>query len=226
MTRWFYDFSKFVLWVFFRVGFGLTVHGREHIPTTGSFILASNHVSYLDPPLLGAACPRRLLFMARTTLFETPLLGAFMRAVGVIPLQRGEGDISAIREALRGLSRGEAVAIFPEGGRQLSGQLGHARRGIGLLAEASGVPVIPVVVQGTFEALPPASQPLRRTKIQVAFGAQIAYTAPTTQPPDMPAQERTGRAGGSLSSARERHEAIAAGVTQAWHRLREQFHGV
>ena len=60
MTWWFYDLSKFVLWLFFRAGFGLEVVGREHVPRSGAFLVASNHVSYLDPPLVGAACPRRL----------------------------------------------------------------------------------------------------------------------------------------------------------------------
>ena len=225
MTHWFYHFSKFVLWIFFRVGFSLSVHGREHIPKTGGFILASNHVSYLDPPLLGAACPRRLCFMARATLFEAPLLGAFMRGVGVMPLQRGESDVSAMREAVRRLRTGEAIAIFPEGGRQFSGQLGTARRGVGLLAEAAQVPVIPVVVKGTFEALPPTSGRLRRAKIQVAFGAQISYTAASTRPLHELALEPLSLASGPHSRARERHAQFAAKVTHAWHRLTEQLHG-
>jgi len=206
---WFYDFVRFLLRLFFRLGFGLEVRGREHVPRKGPFVLASNHFSYLDPPLLGAACPRRLGFMARTTLFRQPLLGLFMRGVHVIPLKRGEGDLEAIRESVRRLRCGEAVAIFPEGGRQVSGQLGHAKRGVGLLAVSAQVPVIPVLVQGTFEAWGPTATRLRRTKIRVAFGEAISYT--------------TASVPGSASS-RVQHEHLAEAVTRQWHRLQSSGH--
>jgi len=206
---WFYYVVRFLLWLIFRLGFGMEVRGRFHIPRRGGFLLASNHLSYLDPPLLGAACPRRLSFMAQTNLFDDALLGAFMRGVHVIPLQRGEGDVAAVREAVRRLRRGEAVAIFPEGGRQFSGKLGTAKGGVGLLAVMAHVPVIPVLVHGTFEALPPGSRRLKQAKIRVAFGPQIPYT--TTPVPTL--------------ASRERHDQLAAQVTQSWHRLAEQLHG-
>ncbi len=207
MIPWFYDFSKFVLWVYFRAGFRLEVQGREHLPADGPFVLAANHVSYFDPPALAAACPRGLRFMARADLFTHPLLGAFMWGVGVIPLQRGEGDVSALREAVRRLNHGEVVAIFPEGGRQCSGQLGQARRGVGLLAMTARTPVVPALIQGTFQALPPDARWPSKAKIRVAFGKPIPYTnAPLL-------------AGGTTVSARERHEALARAVTQAWRDL-------
>ena len=210
MTYWFYYAVRFLLWVIFRLGFGMDVRGRSHIPRRGGFLLASNHLSYLDPPLLGAACRRRLSFMAQLKLFNHPWLGAFMRGVHVIPLQRGEGDVAAIREAVRRLRRGEAVAIFPEGGRQFSGRLGTAKGGVGLLAELAQVPIIPVIVKGTFEALPPGERRLRRAKIRVAFGPRIPYT--TTPMP-------------TLAASRARHDQLAAQVTQQWHRLAEELNG-
>ena len=207
MIPWFYDFSKFTLWTYFRFGFGLEVRGREHVPARGAFILAANHVSYFDPPVLGAACPRRLHFMARASLFRHPLLGAFMRGVGVIPLERGEGDVGALREAVRRHRRGDVVAIFPEGGRQFSSRLGEARRGVGLLAMTARVPIVPALIQGTFQALPPHARRPVRAKIRVAFGGPIPYTKPP-----LPAD-------GTITSARERHEALARAVTQAWRDL-------
>ena len=205
-----YAVSKFILWLFFRLGFGLEVTGAHHVPRTGSFVLASNHVSYLDPPLLGAACPRRLRFMARASLFSHWLLGAFMRSVGVMPLQRGQNDLPGLRLAIQMLRNGEAVAIFPEGGRQFSGRLGTAKGGVGLLAVMAKVPIIPVVVRGTFEALPPGSRRVKRAKIRVAFGPQIPYT--TSPVPTL--------------AARERHDQLAAQVTHAWHQLAEHLtHG-
>ena len=209
MTHWFYGFCKIVLWIFFRVRYGLQVRGQDQVPARGAFILASNHISYLDPPLLGAACGRRLSFMARTSLFGHVFLGAFLRAVHVIPLRRGEGDLSAIREAVRRLQRGEAVAIFPEGGRQLSGALGSAKRGVGLLAATARVPIVPAVVSGTDEALPPGAKGLRRAKIRVAFGLAIPYTMALALSHGTP--------------ARDHHQALADAVSREWRRLGESL---
>lgn len=216
MKYWFYYIVRFWLEVIFRFWFGMEVRGRSHIPRRGGFLLASNHLSYLDPPLLGAACTRRLSFMAQAKLFDHAWLGAFMRGVHVIPLQRGEGDVSAIREAVRRLRCGEAIAIFPEGGRQFSGVMGAAKGGVGLLAELARVPIVPVVVRGTFEALPPGSRRLKPAKIRVAFGPQIPYT--TSPVPTLGSEE--GRA------SRVRHDQLAAQVTREWHRLAAQLtHG-
>jgi len=214
MKYWFYTFVKAVLWVFFRLGFGLEVRGQEHVPQQGSFIVASNHVSYLDPPVIGVACPRRLSFLARSTLFQHPLLGAFLRGIHAIPLRREEGDLGAVRAAVLRLTRGEPVAIFPEGRRQFSGRLGTAKRGVGLLAEAARVPVIPAVVRGTFEALPPGSRRLARAKIRVAFGPPIPYTT-----------DLASTAGPSGRSARSRHQQLADALTQQWCRMLEQNDG-
>ena len=217
MTYWFYDLAKFVLWLLFRLGFGLEVRGHEHIPTHGAFVLASNHTSYLDPPVLGAACPRRLGFMARADLFQHLFLGTLLRGLHVIPLQRGEHDLGAIREAVRRLHRGEAVAIFPEGGRQASGRLGSAKRGVGLLAAAAEVPVIPTLVTGTFEALPPHARALRRAKIRVAFGPAIAYTDASASPVG------SGTSAVTLAlPTRSHHERLADAVTRQWHALAAQ----
>ena len=216
--RWLgYDVTKLLCWLFFTCRFGLRVVGRERVPARGPFILASNHISYLDPPLVGVACPRRLRFMARADLYGSRRLAAFLNGVRVISLKRDEPDLRAVREALACLRRGEPVAIFPEGGRQLSGTLGEARRGVGLLALAAQVPIIPVFVQGTFQALPPGATELQSAKIRVAFGEPIPYT---DEPPSLQERRRAGAAG------KERQEALAGAVTRQWRRLREQLERV
>ncbi len=206
MRYWCYDVVKLILWLVFRLRFGLEVTGQEHVPKTGAFVMASNHVSFLDPPVVGVACPRRLRFMARSDLFQRVPLGAFLRGVRVMPLKRGEADIGAVREACARLQEGEAVAIFPEGTRQLSGKLGRAKRGVGLLAEMAKVPIVPTFVQGTFQALPPEVLALRRAKIRVAFGPPIPYTNLSFE-------------GGA---SRSRHEQLAEALTHQWHRLEAQ----
>ena len=209
-----YDLTKLICWLFIKLGFGLEVSGQAHVPTRGPFIVASNHVSFLDPPLIGVACPRRLRFMARADLYRQPLLAAFLRGVKAISIKRGEADLMAIRAGLARLRAGEAIAIFPEGERQLSGTLGVAKRGVGFLAEAAQVPILPVFVSGTFEALPPHATGLSRAKIRVAFGEAIAYT-------DASVSSTAGPEAGARGS-RARQERLADAVTQQWRRLATQ----
>ncbi|MBI2173699.1 MAG: 1-acyl-sn-glycerol-3-phosphate acyltransferase [Candidatus Omnitrophica bacterium] len=211
MNRWFihacYTITKLSLYVFFRLGFGLRVTGLEHIPKRGAFLMAGNHISYLDPPLVGACCPRYMSFMARSTLYDHFWMKAFLRAMGAIPLKRGEGDLHAIRSAIAKLKLGEPVAIFPEGHRQGTGAIGEAKRGIGLLALSAQIPIIPVYVEGTYEALPPTSTKLRFSKIRVAFGPAISYT-------NVPVDVKDGHRLDKYSQ-----QVLADQVTAAWRQM-------
>jgi len=128
----------------------------------------------MDPVVAGIACPRPVTFLARVALFDEPLLGSFMRFMGTIPIDRQPAD-RGLRQAVRVLRRGGAVVIFPEGGRQVSGSIGTAKPGVGLLAAHAKVPVVPVLLQGTFQALPPGARWLHPAKIRVAFGQPITY---------------------------------------------------
>jgi 1-acyl-sn-glycerol-3-phosphate acyltransferase len=214
-----YAFSQVILRLIFTVRFGLTVTGHEHIPKTGPVILASNHLSFLDPPLLGCICRRPIRFMARSDLFKPGFLGWYLRTVRVMPLNRGEADFGAVRQAIQVLKAGEMVTIFPEGGRSLTGKLGEAKRGVGLLAEATKAPIVPVVIQGTYQALPPGVTKLQKAKIRVAFGPPIPYTSHSAT-----SLEESSRAGqeGKVPS-RTRHEQIAEAVTRQWRWLDSQL---
>ncbi len=129
------------------------VYGRENIPNTGPFLLACNHVSFLDPPLFGAASPRALHYFARNTLF-VGALGKLIRAYNAIPLDRdGGNDIAAFRQVFSILKNDGGLLVFPEGTRSPDGKLQEAKAGIGMIAARAGVPVIPARVFGTYEML-------------------------------------------------------------------------
>lgn len=125
------------------------------MPKKGGFILVCNHVSYLDPVVLGAGCYRSVHFMARDTLFNNKFLGFWMRSVGVIPVKRDQADYSALKKSLRLARSGEGIAIFPEGTRRLPDKAFlNPEPGAGFLADKANVPVVPAYVCGTYEALP------------------------------------------------------------------------
>ena len=170
-----YRISSTLLLFLWKFSFRLEVKGRENIPRTGGFILASNHLSYLDPTVLGAACcPRTLNFMARHDLFTIPVFGAFLRAVGAIPIRRNFADITSIKEALRRLRKEQGIVLFPEGTRS-SGELlsKNFQAGIGLIAIRSQAPVIPALINGTQRVFGRHARFIRPAKVRVCFGKPI-----------------------------------------------------
>jgi len=151
------------------------VYGIQNVPKTGGVIIASNHASYLDPPAVGASTRRTRMthFMARDTLFAKPLMGAFLRKVGVIPLDRDRGDIKAMKTAIQLLRDGASVALFPEGTRSVDGTLQPPKPGIGFLVAKGQAPVVPVYVHGSYEAWSKHSGGLKRKPVSVIFGQLI-----------------------------------------------------
>jgi 1-acyl-sn-glycerol-3-phosphate acyltransferase len=128
------------------------VEGLEDLPVEGPLIVVSNHISNVDPPLVGGwlapVLARRPRFLAKQALFRGPL-GWFLRSQGVIPVRSGSSDVEAYRLAKAGLDLGGVVVIFPEGTRSPDGVLAEARPGVALLATRLGVPVLPVGVSNT-----------------------------------------------------------------------------
>lgn len=147
---------------------GVKVSGLESVPHSGALLVACNHVSLVDPPLLAAtiSAVRRPHFLAKKELFESPLTGWFFRAASAIPLDRGGADLGAMRAALAVLAGGGAVAIFPEGTRVRPGQSRPPKTGVSFLSARTGTPVLPVRVLGTSDF--PWSRPL-----EVRFGAPL-----------------------------------------------------
>jgi 1-acyl-sn-glycerol-3-phosphate acyltransferase len=134
-------------------GFGLIsgweVKGREHVPRSGGLVVASNHISFWDPPMVGSACPRELNFLAKEQLFDTPLLGPLIRSLNSIPIRRGVADLSGMSRAIECLKGGEALLMFPEGSRMRDGELHPARPGVGMMAVNADVPIVPCFISGS-----------------------------------------------------------------------------
>ncbi len=154
--------------------------GIEKVPKTGGVLLAGNHVSNLDPPMVGGALfgYRRVRFMAKIELWSTKIGHYVMDRIMSFPVKRGTADRPTIRRTLEWLAQGDAIALFPEGERSADGRLQPAQPGVALLVQKSGVPVIPVAIVGTYEMWPKGRKKLKRVPLTIAFGDPIRF------PPD------------------------------------------
>lgn len=160
-----------------RLVWRLEVVGAERVPLEGAVIIAPNHLSLLDPPLIGCACPRELRFIAKAELFRYGLFSRLIRRLGAFPVERGAADVGAIKTALNFLNQGRAVIIFIEGTRGDGVHLLPPTPGVTLLARQSGAAVVPTAIVGSDKAWPKGAKLPRRAHIQVAFGEPITYRA-------------------------------------------------
>jgi len=170
-----YKLAQILIRFILGINGGIVVKGKENVPLKGGVIIAVNHISYLDPPLIGAVLPRRAIFMARKGLFEIPILRWGIKQTA-IPVDRKKTSPSTIKEAVRRLKSGEAVVLFPEGRRSETGELLEGKRGIGMVASLSKAPIVPAFVKGTDRALPVNARWLKRARITVVFDKPIYYT--------------------------------------------------
>ena len=155
-----------------RLLFGLTVNGSERVPRKGGVIIACNHISDMDPPVLGFAVPRPLAFMAKIELFKYRFADFFLGKLNAFPVNRSGIDTKALRTAIDYLKRGEAVIIYPEGTRSNDGRLLPAKPGISLIAAASGAPVLPAFIWGTDHVLRALTR--KGEPFSVSFGKLIS----------------------------------------------------
>lgn len=137
----------------------LRVEGRELLPARGPYIVAANHISWLDPPAIEFALEIPIRYMAKREVFGVPVVGGLLRALGNFPVRRGESDRHALDTALRVLEAGQPLGFFPEGTRSRDGCLRRAKPGVAFLARRSGAPVVPVAIRGSqsLRARPPWS---------------------------------------------------------------------
>lgn len=162
-----YSASRSLLYGLVRAVSSWEVRGREHIPRTGGLIVASNHISFFDPPLIGIAAVRELHFLAKEELFRPPVFGSLIRAYNAIPIRRGVADLSGLSKAIEVLRSGKALIMFPEGSRMRDGELHPARPGVGMLAVGTDALIVPCYISGSSR---PGGWITRRSKLRIWFG--------------------------------------------------------
>lgn len=146
----------------------MEVHGRDNIPEDGPVIICSNHISNLDPPIVGGAATRDLHFLAKSELFKGKFFNYFFRKLNAVPIKRGTNDRQALRESLTLLKEGKVLGLFPEGTRSKTGEIGEGLSGIGFFALRSDAIIIPCVIIGPYKI---------GRKLKVVFGAPVEMTS-------------------------------------------------
>lgn len=182
-----YTVSKILAWSFF----GFRVLHRERLIEEGPVILASNHQSYFDPPLIGICSRRAVYYLARKTLLSIPLLGELLPEINVIPVDRDGNDMSALKKIIRLVRAGNGVVLFPEGTRSPDGALQQGKSGIGLIIAKTRAPVQPMRIFGSYEAFPKGSGKIALTPISVVVGEPIRFTDEELDPKTHGGNERS-----------------------------------
>jgi 1-acyl-sn-glycerol-3-phosphate acyltransferase len=145
------------------------------VPLQGPVILAANHASFIDPPLVGAGLRRMVNYLARDTLFRVPIVGPILRSWKVVPVDRDGGGGAGLKAILDRLLNGGVILLFPEGTRTTDGKLRPAKSGIGLTVIKSGAPVVPVRVSGTYEAYNRLMKVPRPYRVAVRYGEPMRF---------------------------------------------------
>lgn len=148
----FYEFFHGVARTCFDMFFRGDVVGAENIPARGPFVMAANHCSHLDPPILGCHLPQQVQFFARKTLWKPGFPAWWLTRVGTIPVDRDGADVTALKRTIAAVENGGIVILFPEGTRSPDGAFQEVKAGVGMIACKTQVPVIPVRILGSFAA--------------------------------------------------------------------------
>ncbi|MGH7408539.1 MAG: lysophospholipid acyltransferase family protein, partial [Candidatus Methylomirabilales bacterium] len=207
-----------VSWLLFTLGCRLQVRGRERVPETGPFILASNHASYFDAFVIAAALPfrfvTRLYYVGFQTFFQHPLLDWFARNVRVIAIDLDAYLARALQTAAHVLRDGRGLCVFPEGARSIDGTVKPFKKGTGILALGAKVPLVPVHLGGTFDVWPRGERWPRPARIRVTFGEPASVDALLRDPAAVGADDAE-----RLMAALRARVAALAGLVDAGERL-------
>lgn len=168
-----YFISRNIFKILLILFFKLRIRGRENLPAKGGFIMASNHVSYMDPPIVGSAAKKRVHFITSDHLYSGKLLALWYKSVGCLKIKREGTNRSVIRKIIDYLKDGEVIGIFPEGTRSEDGSMKEALAGIGFLALKSRTPVVPCFIKGSEKALPRGAKSFTSAKVFIYIGKPI-----------------------------------------------------
>ena len=160
-----------------KILFPIRVYGRENLPQQNGFIIATNHLSNLDPMIVGLASGRRLGYVAKESLFKNKFFSFILYQVGAFPIKRDSADIGAIKEAIRRLKAGENIVIFPEGTRKTKDGEKKVQAGVGLLAAKSGSMIIPAFIKDSDKVLAAGARFIKPGRISVVFGKPSAFAS-------------------------------------------------
>jgi len=168
-----YEISHALARVLFKIYFNLTIVGVENVPKEGGFIVAPNHKSGLDIPIVGRALPRKMYTLAKEELFSNKIIAWYLKSMGGIPLKRNFADIESLRIAINTLKEGKPLLMFPEGTRIESDRLGMPKKGFIFISYKAKAPILPTGIVGTDIALPKSGGLPKPKHIVITFGKPI-----------------------------------------------------
>jgi 1-acyl-sn-glycerol-3-phosphate acyltransferase len=168
-----YRFLRLIFRLFSVLLFSIRCKGRDHIPADGGALVCANHQSLFDPMLVGVGFNRRLNYLARQTLFRFTLLRWLMQFLDTIPIDREGSGLGGLKETLKRLKRGEMVIMFPEGTRSRDGEVAALKPGFVALARRSGAALLPVGLDGSYDAWPRRVRFPRRARVHVCIGPPL-----------------------------------------------------
>jgi 1-acyl-sn-glycerol-3-phosphate acyltransferase len=202
MNNWLiYRASRGICRLLFTVFYDYKAYGVRNVPKHGGVLMVSNHESYLDPVIVGLHVPRIMAFMAKSELFENRHFGWYIRQLHAFPVRQGKGDIGAMRLTIEKLQEGDILNIFPEGSRSEDGKLQKVQNGAALVIRKAGVPVVPAIIEGSYECWPRKQKLPRTGRIRVIYGPPMILH-------DLRPAEITQR------------------IDEAFHRLQNQLHAL
>lgn len=171
----FFHLTKLIARVFYRYRV-INREALDRIPQGQGALIASNHISYIDPPLVGTALDYGAYYLARKSLWSNPIASYIYDRLQALPVDQDKPEFGSLKKIIKLAKSGEKVVIFPEGERSLDGKLGKGLPGVGLMIAKSRVPVIPVRLFGAYEALPRGKSLPRPSRITLVVGEPIFFT--------------------------------------------------
>jgi 1-acyl-sn-glycerol-3-phosphate acyltransferase len=186
-----YLFCRFIAVGTVSLLYRLRVYGKENVPKDGPVLVVCNHQSFLDPMLSQTWIWRPFYFVPRDTLLNVKFWGRLIASLYVIFIRQGQADIAAMKTIIESLKEGKAVCLYPEGTRTHDGRIDNIKPGFGLMSRRSGAPVLPVVIDGMFEAWPRTRKYPKLGRVGVMYGTPFSAEQIKTLGDEAFAQELT-----------------------------------